>query len=631
MSMRVSGLASGMNTDEIIAKLMSASRIPMDKLKQQKQVMEWKRDDYRNLNVKLMAFRDAAFNMRLEGSYMVKKATSSNDAAVSVTGTGSATDGRYSLQIDQLATSATISSSVALGTTNGLQTMLKDIPGSDFTKDAKLKITGAKGTSEVVISPAMNLGQLIGQINNESLKTGVKVSYDQTMDRLFFSSSQTGESSNVSLRMESTDPAGPTDLLNSLFKLPASSTATRLEGTVNFPTGDTIIDSSSGIKILYVKVGADAGPPATPGTTYDFGVTSQMTIDQLIGPMNAVLAKEGISTELVDGKLVMYNAQGKNVEFSEYSSGLLDKLGLTANPTFTADPASTFSVQGKNAKVQFNGIASEYESNNFSILGLNFTAKQETTTPVDIVVNHDIDAAFNSIKSFVDKYNELIDEVNKKISEKKYRDFPPLTDEQRKDMKEDEIKRWEERAKSGTLTNDSILSKALSDMRTTMYSAVEGLPEGQLNALAQIGISNTNIQGKIVSGSYLDKGKLYIDEAKLKQALTDRPEEVVQMFRSSPNDSTLPKGDDGIAIKLHKQVTNILSTITEKAGAVGMDDENYLMGKEMKRQNKRIDDLTRRLEDLEKRYYKQFTAMETYMNRMNSQSAWLAQQFSTGG
>ncbi|MFS0725890.1 flagellar filament capping protein FliD [Paenibacillus sp. 1P07SE] len=621
--MRISGLASGMNTDEIVAKLMSASRIPMDKLKQQKQLLEWKRDDYRNLNVKLMAFRDAAFNMRLEGSHMVKKASSSNEAAVSVTGTGTANDGRYQIEINKLATAASISSDDPLGAQQGLNTRLIDI---GLVKDAKLKIGGAKGTSEITVTPNMTIAQLIGQVNNESVKNGVKVSYDENMDRLFFTSSQTGQNSNVTLRMESTDPDSTADLLASVFKFDTTgSNAQILQGDVDFDSKTALIDSTiNSVDKLSISVGS-------PSKVYDFGITKNTTIGDFINSVNASLSKEGISADLVDGKLVMYNAQGKDINFSSFPvDGVLEKLGLDATPIPVADTASTLSIRGANAEVKFNGIPSEYESNTFTILGMNFTAKQENTGPIDIIVTHDVEAAFNNIKAFVDKYNEMIDEVNGKISERKYRDFPPLTDEQRKEMSEDDIKRWEERAKSGMLASDSLLSKGISDLRAIMYSTVSGLMDGQLNSLSQIGISSTIVQGKSVSGSYLDKGKLYIDETKLKQALTERPEEVLQLFRNTGEDSE-SGGNDGIAIKLHKQVSNLLDNITAKAGATGMVNDQFMMGKEMNRHDERIDRLTRRLEDLEARYYKQFAAMETYLNRMNAQSAWLAQQFSTGG
>lgn len=56
--MRISGLASGMDIDTLVQQMMKAKRVPLDKLNQQKQVLEWKRDNYRAINSQLVDFRN---------------------------------------------------------------------------------------------------------------------------------------------------------------------------------------------------------------------------------------------------------------------------------------------------------------------------------------------------------------------------------------------------------------------------------------------------------------------------------------------------------------------------------------------------------------------------------------------
>jgi len=79
--LRIGGLASGIDTDSIIKDLMKAQRIPVDKLKQNKQVFQWQQEGYREINNSLRAFRDKVFNMKLQATYLAKKAASSNEAA----------------------------------------------------------------------------------------------------------------------------------------------------------------------------------------------------------------------------------------------------------------------------------------------------------------------------------------------------------------------------------------------------------------------------------------------------------------------------------------------------------------------------------------------------------------------
>lgn len=80
--LRIAGLASGIDTESIIKDLMNAQRIPLQKLQQERQILEWKQEDYREINTALRTFRDVAFNMKLQGTYMAKNTHSSNEDAV---------------------------------------------------------------------------------------------------------------------------------------------------------------------------------------------------------------------------------------------------------------------------------------------------------------------------------------------------------------------------------------------------------------------------------------------------------------------------------------------------------------------------------------------------------------------
>ena len=73
-----------------------------------------------------------------------------------------------------------------------------------------------------------------------------------------------------------------------------------------------------------------------------------------------------------------------------------------------------------------------------------------------------------------------------------------------------------------------------------------------------------------------------------------------------------------------------MDKIDDTAGVLrGTYDTESTMAKELKDYTTRISDLTTRLSDIEDRYYKQFDAMEAALNKLNSQSSWLQQQFSS--
>lgn len=74
----------------------------------------------------------------------------------------------------------------------------------------------------------------------------------------------------------------------------------------------------------------------------------------------------------------------------------------------------------------------------------------------------------------------------------------------------------------------------------------------------------------------------------------------------------------------------MISRITDKAGNENRTEQTYTMGRELLGMEERITDFERRLAQVENRYYKQFTAMETAIQRMNQQSAQLMNQLNGG-
>ncbi|MBS4204977.1 flagellar filament capping protein FliD [Lederbergia citrea] len=105
--MRIAGLASGMDIDSIVKNLMMAERMPLEKLKQKKQILEWQRDDFRALNTQLLTFRDKLAQLKLTPNYRARTVVSSNDARVSATVTSGASQASYSIsEVTQLASAA---------------------------------------------------------------------------------------------------------------------------------------------------------------------------------------------------------------------------------------------------------------------------------------------------------------------------------------------------------------------------------------------------------------------------------------------------------------------------------------------------------------------------------------------
>lgn len=245
--------------------------------------------------------------------------------------------------------------------------------------------------------------------------------------------------------------------------------------------------------------------------------------------------------------------------------------------------------------------------------------------PVTMQASSDTKAAMEQIREFVDKYNEMIADFNKQIKETKYRDYAPLTKEQREDMSEHEQKLWDEKAKSGLLRSDSILREGMANMRSSFMGSVAGLGDTMMDALAEIGITTSN--------DMKENGKLVIDEEKLEAALAKDPDQVHQLFAKTGevtkttdiNGRVVTEDSRGIAWRLRDAMKQMTINIEKKAGKDGAVNNTFGLGLKINETDDRITKLQAKLKNVEARYWRQFTAMETAINKANQQSSIFAQ------
>lgn len=381
------------------------------------------------------------------------------------------------------------------------------------------------------------------------------------------------------------------------------------------------LTTKDGTAKLSTSINSLIGYPASSDTdkveTYKLTInkteiefSSKDNLSSIISKINNSSANVTAVFDEVSGKFSIASKDfGKNgkVDVSENSSTgngskLLDLLQID-----TSDTSTKTQGDGARITVTSGGISNIFtsdNSNNFVVNGINITAlkiTEDKNTPSTINTTIDTTKAVDTIKSFIDTYNGLLNTMNTKVDEEKYRDFPPLTDEQKSAMKETDITAWEAKAKSGLLKNDDILKDTINSMRSLINNSL-----GQLSAMG------------ITTGQYYEGGKLYLDEDKLKQALQSNPQQLSDIFQ----------GSDGIVNKLSTTMTNTLQKFSDRAGtnrfsgdlSAAFKDES-VMGKQMKEYTSRISDLLKRLDDQEDRYYKQFSAMETAMNQLQSQSS----------
>ena len=356
---------------------------------------------------------------------------------------------------------------------------------------------------------------------------------------------------------------------------------------------------------------------------------------------------------------ISYSEINKKFTMRSKAEGLSEKIVANdASGDFlqTLFGNSTINKEGKDAEFNLttpNGTSTVTKpTNNFTIDGVNYNiAGAKPGEEISFSLSGDTEDSFNKIKGFIEDYNKLVDELQKKLSEKKYRKFEPLTEEQKKEMKENDIKLWEEKAQSGILRNDSDIQNMLFSLRRSFFDSVEGA-----------GLSLKEL-GLTTSADYTQGGKIIFDvnidkdgnsgEERLKKLLKEDPDKVFKIFskqsdsypRYTPDLTSTERkqryNEEGILQRINdifkdytrttKNVNGKMGIFVEKAGIKGTASEiNNNLYKELEKREKSIKEMEDKLVERENRYYYQFAQLEKYMSQMNSQSAWLAQQLGGG-
>lgn len=195
---RIFGLSgSGLDVDQIVADLMKVQRMKQDKIKQNKQIAEWQKSDYRELNNALRTLRDSAFSMKLQGTYLAKKATSSNEGIVKVTAASSAVAGSNTIRVTQLAANARLDSASTVAFDSTKTTLAEQLGLAAGTVTFTVN-----GSASITIDTTQdNIDTLVSKINGaktaDGNSAGVGAVFDKTLQRMFISSTDTGSAAQV--------------------------------------------------------------------------------------------------------------------------------------------------------------------------------------------------------------------------------------------------------------------------------------------------------------------------------------------------------------------------------------------------------------------------------------------------
>lgn len=361
------------------------------------------------------------------------------------------------------------------------------------------------------------------------------------------------------------------------------------------------------------------------GTKFTF--TSDYTVAKMMSEINASKNARATMTfsTLTNSFALSSSGYGTSasIEFSAENGSagaeLLSTLGLTSG-TLT---------QGRNLQLEVNGETIETSSNSFTADGttMTFTSAAQGAE-FSYEVKKDNSSAIDAIKSFVEDYNKIIEEVYGQLDQKPNSDYYALTDDDIEDMdlSEKQQEKWEEKAKEGLLYNDSTVSTVMQKMRSVLYSTVK-TADGQTFSLFSMGITTSDDWG--------DHGKLELDETKLEAAFEQYGDQIADLFAGTTVDENGNTVKTGIMHKLDDVLTGAVKTTGArkdkgtlvqlagtKTGTSATDNSIY---DQLKSISTLISSLETRYEMQQDRYWKQFSNLETMMGSLNSQTSYIQQ------
>lgn len=591
---RLTGLASGLDVDALVKKMMAGEQTKLDQAQQTQQTEQWKQEAYQDIIKNIKELQSSFFDSGTSDKNILSQSnfapfTVSAANGVSTVDTSVATftpivgaqTGKYTVSVAQLAKGAGVTNTLAAGDT--LTTKLTDITGTS-EKSFGLILNVGDGNINITLDNTdgkATVGDLVNAINNQS-SGYVNAKFSELTGKFTLSSAATGKSSTLTI---------------------VNGTSASLSSIIGFST-DTVANKGAGL--------------TTKDVTKD-GVTTQFVVTA--GDWK--ITSDSASNYKVNASAAIQNSQNADVTITVPG-------GTSVH--FTDTPGSETGTQpGKS-------------TNNFTIDGMSYMLSSEGTASVNI--GSDTSKVYDKIKSFIDKYNSIVDDIQTKLTEKPNKDYKPLTDAQKSQMTTSQITAWETKAKVGILRNDDNLEIMLNDLSTAFTTSVN-------NVGLSLGRYSSNNFGIDTSKDYTTPSHIdIVDPEQLKRAIATKGDQISKMFTNIsaiPNtiakdgtveyDSSLGQyKEDGILTRISKILqknvgyTNttfnsaILTSFANKQydfTLTGTGGKNTLPDQIYEQQLK-IKDIKTKMATKQEKYYQQFSKLETVMNQLNAQQSELS-------
>lgn len=457
---------------------------------------------------------------------------------------------------------------------------------------------------------------------------------DEQLEKFTYSNEQAAKDKNAaSIKEALKGVAGYTFNFDGTYVTAADSNGNSVDFSMTSVEGGTLglTKASASNKISSGSTLSDLGFKPEADGTYKLNINgTEISLDKnsTISSMMSAVNKSAAGVTMTYSSLTnSFTLESK--EFGGAGKVEVGDTSLGRSLGLVDDNGTVGASEGQNAIFEINGQEVYLNDNTYTLDGNTFTFNDNMTIGETYTVNiaKDSTTVKDALKKFVESYNKLIDDVYGYIGKSPAKDddgntYEPLTNAEKEEMSEDEITKWEEKAKQGVLYNDSTVSTIMSQMRSALYTNVT-LDDG-----SKFGIYNLGIK---TSSEWSEHGKLQIDENAFDKAFENNEDAIIKLFTDS---------DTGMMKKLNSVIdgavkssgaVNTRGTLVRKAGkadsSVTTDSTIY---KEMVKMQDRLKELQDRYDTKEEYWWKVFTNMETAMADLNSQTSYISSYLGTG-
>lgn len=542
-SLAVSGLLSGLSTNDIISKMLEAEAAPATLMVRQRDTEQRKKDAIRDLNTRLASLLTTVRNLNLQSTIdakTVRTDTASSSATIVTATAGSgASIGSFTVKVVGLATATSVTSD----TGSGPEAIGSAVQANQTLATAGFMLAPTTGTfavngATVTIDSSTVLDD---GVNNVGANTVIAKIRDATSglaaDKQVTASlvaDDNGRLNKLALTATGAIQLGSgSDTSNFLTAtgLAALPPSTSMTGTRNLGGTNTgeVLDSGN----LDVALSAATGSFKINGVSISYDADVD-TLNTMINRINSSAAKVTAAYDAVNDRLTITarNTGGATITLEDVSGNFLTAMKLSA---------SNESV-GDNASYLLNGQQMYSTSNTVSnvLPGISLNLVKEDATIVTLTVSQDTSGAVSAVQSFVAQFNSTIDAIRAG-------------------------KAWDAKTKTGgILMGDSTITGIENSLRSLVTGMGDGLGT-TVRSFSDIGIT-TGAVGSVV-GSTND---LVLDTAKLTTQLQSNPSAVANLFGGLVSSATLePAGTGSIASITGVPNLHVAGTYSVASDAVG--------------------------------------------------------------